>query len=361
MANEWYFQEGDERFGPISPAALKQLADSGRIKPDTLIWKDGLPSWAPAKSVKGLFSATAAAGPNPEPTPSSSPPVRPPDPVERPNKGWHPFDLLVAAGRQAVPASLPATISRVAGVTGIYAVYAAALASLLVGIILAIRTNQFSALGIFAASAFAMIVIQYTAHRLLDASDEAVRANTSFLSSYAVPDCVFVLTVFGTLGGVVWLLWQSISEGSLNLALAAVAVLAVGVFVSMVALHPSEIRVLEKPECQASEDAIGFLTFIVKLFLRCAPILFAAAIVYGTYQLGYATVSILRAEKEIAGFVGFRAVATVGLVLAATAIPFYAYLLTILYYLSLDVLSAIVSIPAKLDLIANGKANSSED
>jgi hypothetical protein len=39
--------------------------------------------------------------------------------------------------------------------------------------------------------------------------------------------------------------------------------------------------------------------------------------------------------------------------LSATAIPRYAYLIMLIYYLSLDIISAIVSIPSKLDLIAD--------
>lgn len=349
MAEEWYFQEGAERIGPIAASALKQCAGSGRIKPDTLVWKNGLSSWIPAKSVRGLFPAS------PDATPASRPAVEPSRQADSPafaGGGWHPFDSLISTARRACPPTLPAAISRTAGVAGVYGVYVAALASLVVGLILAIRTNEFSALGVFAASAAAMIVIQYTAHRLLGVSDDAIRANTSFLSSYAIPDCVFVLTLFGTLGTAMWLLWQSVSEGSLDLAMAAVAVLAVGTFVSMVSLHPDEIRVLEKPDCRAGQDAIGFLTFFIKLLLRCAPIVFAAAIAYGTYQLGAAGIGILRAAKEMAGFAAVRAATTVAVLIAATAIPFYVYLITMIYYLSLDVVSAIVSLPARLDAIA---------
>jgi hypothetical protein len=349
MADEWYFQEGEQRTGPISATALRQLAASGGIGPETLIWTSGLPNWIPAKSVKGLFGVSTNAAPT---TPSAQRPPRPTLPSKAAGAGWHPFDSLVSAARNACPSGLPETISRSAGLVGVYAVYAAALVSVLVGFILAIRTNEFSALGVFTASAFAMIVIQYTAHRLLHASAAAIQTNASFLSSYAVPDCIFVLTFFGTLGGVGWLLWQSISVGSLNLALGAVAALGVGGFVAIVSLHPGEIRVLTKPDCQAGVDAVGFLTFLVKLFLRCAPIFFVAAIAYGTYELAAAAVSILRVDKEMAGFVGFRAGATVSVLIGATAIPFYAYLLTILYYLSLDIVSAIVSMPAKLDAIA---------
>jgi hypothetical protein len=44
----------------------------------------------------------------------------------------------------------------------------------------------------------------------------------------------------------------------------------------------------------------------------------------------------------------------VGILTAAAAVPVYAYFVMLIYYLTLDVISAIVSMPAKLDIIANG-------
>jgi hypothetical protein len=44
------------------------------------------------------------------------------------------------------------------------------------------------------------------------------------------------------------------------------------------------------------------------------------------------------------------------------AIPVYSYVLMLLYYLTLDVIAAIVSLPGKLDLIAErqGQSNRGE-
>ncbi|MEZ6139674.1 MAG: DUF4339 domain-containing protein [Zavarzinella sp.] len=60
MSQEWYYSVDGDRQGPVGPADLKKLADQGKLRPDDLVWKDGMQDWMPAKSVKGLFSATSS-------------------------------------------------------------------------------------------------------------------------------------------------------------------------------------------------------------------------------------------------------------------------------------------------------------
>lgn len=70
MAAEWFFAKGDKKLGPVTNKGLKELAASGRIQPDTLVWRDGLPEWIPAGRVEELFPAepsSEAASPEPEP------------------------------------------------------------------------------------------------------------------------------------------------------------------------------------------------------------------------------------------------------------------------------------------------------
>ncbi len=43
---------------------------------------------------------------------------------------------------------------------------------------------------------------------------------------------------------------------------------------------------------------------------------------------------------------------------AAIAIPIYVYLLLLIYYITLDAISAVVSLPGKLDLIAERMSES---
>ncbi len=51
----WYYAQDDEQKGPVSAAELRQLASSGRIGPQNLVWKEGMEDWAPAAKIKGLF------------------------------------------------------------------------------------------------------------------------------------------------------------------------------------------------------------------------------------------------------------------------------------------------------------------
>ncbi len=50
----YYYAEGNKQLGPVDPAALR-----GRIMPETLVWREGMPDWVPAIEVdelRGFFS-----------------------------------------------------------------------------------------------------------------------------------------------------------------------------------------------------------------------------------------------------------------------------------------------------------------
>jgi hypothetical protein len=57
MPAEWYFAEDGQQCGPVPFEELQDRAKSGQIKPSDLVWKAGMPDWAPASSQPGLFGA----------------------------------------------------------------------------------------------------------------------------------------------------------------------------------------------------------------------------------------------------------------------------------------------------------------
>jgi hypothetical protein len=65
MSQEWYYAQNNQKRGPVSAGQLKQLADSGQLRPSDLVWKQGLPNWVAASSLKGLFAAVPAPPPSP--------------------------------------------------------------------------------------------------------------------------------------------------------------------------------------------------------------------------------------------------------------------------------------------------------
>lgn len=129
-AVEWFYESGGQRQGPVSPAALKQLAIKGRITPSTLIWKEGLPQWTQAKVIRGLFTAESTSSPapaplDPPPSPSLALPAQPVLTVSR-DLG-HPLDMVISGLRYAIPQEATAKISRLAGLVGVYCLYPAIL------------------------------------------------------------------------------------------------------------------------------------------------------------------------------------------------------------------------------------------
>ncbi len=66
---DWYYAGGDKPVGPVSEAQFEQLARSGTIKPDTLIWQQGMPEWRPLREA---WSAVRVSPP-PQFQPDSAP------------------------------------------------------------------------------------------------------------------------------------------------------------------------------------------------------------------------------------------------------------------------------------------------
>ena len=57
----WYYAENNERRGPIEDAAFQALVAAGTIKPETLVWRDGLAEWVPYReAVRGVSGTPAS-------------------------------------------------------------------------------------------------------------------------------------------------------------------------------------------------------------------------------------------------------------------------------------------------------------
>ena len=57
----WYFADGDEERGPVTEAQIRALIGTGNLKPEDLVWREGMDDWLPAREMPGLFKATVAA------------------------------------------------------------------------------------------------------------------------------------------------------------------------------------------------------------------------------------------------------------------------------------------------------------
>jgi uncharacterized RDD family membrane protein YckC len=49
----WYYAEGKDRRGPVEQSEWERLLQSGMIRPETLVWREGMETWAPYSTVAG--------------------------------------------------------------------------------------------------------------------------------------------------------------------------------------------------------------------------------------------------------------------------------------------------------------------
>jgi len=73
MASEWHYSCEGKTYGPVSLSELKKLAEAGELAPSDFVWKEGLPEWVEASSIKGLIpSKDRSSGRCPPPLPGES-------------------------------------------------------------------------------------------------------------------------------------------------------------------------------------------------------------------------------------------------------------------------------------------------
>jgi len=61
MSDQWFIHSNGEQMGPYTGEQLVQYAQQGSVTAETLVWAEGMPEWAPASQVPGLFPAAPAA------------------------------------------------------------------------------------------------------------------------------------------------------------------------------------------------------------------------------------------------------------------------------------------------------------
>lgn len=70
MAEQWHISINGSQQGPLTSEQVRLLAARGKLRPTDHIWKDGMPNWVMASSVRGLFpeqppTSQRTAGPPP--------------------------------------------------------------------------------------------------------------------------------------------------------------------------------------------------------------------------------------------------------------------------------------------------------
>ena len=69
----WYYASGGQQYGPVDDQGLDQLARQGMVRPDTLVWREGMAAWQPYGSLQRPAAPPMVYAPPPAYAPAYTP------------------------------------------------------------------------------------------------------------------------------------------------------------------------------------------------------------------------------------------------------------------------------------------------
>ena len=266
--------------------------------------------------------------------------------------------VLDLVARVLNPARIAAILSA-AKTVGHYSVLAGGALTLLYAIFGAIKYNSFAVFAIGLGFVVALAVAQFVAIRFLAAADTVIASTPSKISSSAFLECtgllVLLLAVATLLGGIA----GAITAHSFMPLLPALFFGITFTTFGAVALHSQLVNV-SSGDGTAGEEAIGLLSFFFKTGLKLVPLFFALLGAAGglTILLSFfdSNSAFAAMAQNIVNLVPLPVQVPYGLsgsalVLIACLVPILSYFVFLLEYLVVDVMRAVLSVPAKLDAL----------
>jgi hypothetical protein len=344
---DWYYARENKQMGPVSPQELKRLATAGELRPEDLVWKEGMTEWSPAGNVKGLFDGEAKAADSGlkigEPAAAAAAaPVAPAAEPQSPRR--HPLDALLESFRPRLGEHFIETAERLARACGSYGLLAAMVVAAVFAVLMTAKTGQFDHLLRGAGGILVLAVLQYIAGRSCTAIDQVRTITDGRLSSTFLPDCFALVSVAAGVSVLLVAVANVLVTPAFVMWLPfGVAGLLLGVYLAALALNPATLGVSIAPAPRASEETIGVLTFLLKALLRSAPVAFGAGVICGALLLAFACGQTLKDVKGLEMATNTAAVAHHYLRWFG-AVPLAAYLGFLLGSLILDLWRSVLSL-----------------
>lgn len=245
---------------------------------------------------------------------------------------------------------------------GQYAVLAGIVLTLVYAIVAAVRYKSFDAFATGLGIAIGLVIAQYAASRFMASSERILASTPNRISSKAFLDCAGLLLLLAALGLFIGGIYTAIRVSSAAPLVSAIVIAPLLMLAGAIALNPDVVGV-EIKESSAGEEAVGIMSFCLKIWVKIVPPLFCLLALAGCVITVWSWFDAKMAAFSLSGFAQFggvkllpfldafmiRGMAGPSLVLYACMTPVIVYLLFIFWSLALDLARAILAIPGKLD------------
>jgi hypothetical protein len=115
-------------------------------------------------------------------------------------------------------------------------------------------------------------------------------------------------------------------------------------------MNPKMLNITISNNTNAGEEAIGLLSFLMKGLLKLVPIAFGTGIIIGSINLEIAISQLMSADDFMVMMANFKAYLAASIIITSAALPFAAFIFFLVYYITIDILRAILVLPKKLEL-----------
>ncbi len=248
-------------------------------------------------------------------------------------------DKVITAVRDVAWDRIFSKIDGFFGGVGNWGYYLSGILGFIAFIVAGIRFNDFVGFGYWflGGIAFVMgsILFSYTGRKLIGSLNTLVTSIPSSFSSSGVVDLLALLFfVMGFLGGVAMMIGGATGLGFI--------LILIGIAASFICITSTKLLGVTFERCSCAEELLALITMFYKAIVRLTPFIWGIG-------------SVVSFVFGIIGMVGDSPedmVLFIGLSSALGLFPFIMYVAYLLYNFWLDIIRAIVSLPFKLDKIA---------
>ena len=309
----------------------------------------------PAPEPKSI--PTAASTPESPPPPPSPPTPASLAAISEMISGF--VGKLVSLATRALTPKLVRRVNVWARIIGNYAVLAGIVLTLVYAIVAGVRFKSFVAFAVGVGLALGIVIAHYAAGRFMASSDKIISGTPGRISSMAFLECIGLFLLLGAIASFFGGIYLCIQLSSAVPLVWVIVVAPLLKLAAAIALNPSVIGI-EQGDASAGEEALGLISFALKIWLKLVPSLFCLLAVAGCVVTVWGLFDSRGAGFNLSGMSGGMPLPFIGwflasgmagpaLVLYACVTPVIVYLSFIFWSLGIDLARAILVIPDKLD------------
>jgi hypothetical protein len=257
-------------------------------------------------------------------------------------------DIAIAGLKSKPGSGLFVRLSNIMGRSGLFSVLVAGVSVMIFQIVTAIRTDSLSQFILCSLTPIALCLVQFIAFRFSEIGEAIVRNTPTTTSRFALYDLLGFIFVLGGLGAGGLGGYLFLQQGSLEFAVAGfLGLFGLGV-IGFMFLTPSALNLHERTDNSAGADGLCLAGTFIKAIVAGSRLVFGCYAIIGALicMIGAIWFVFTKPEAQLSEDMQPEMfyLGGVTLTLAGALLPLVSYLFAILYFISVDVLMAILKI-----------------